>query len=171
MASIDNVLVNEQIGKKDIRVISVDGAQMGIMDSEIALNMAYEAGLDLIEISPNANPAVCKIADFGKYKYEALKREKEAKKNQKITEVKEVRLSPNIEDNDFMTKVNTARKFLLKGNKVKLTIKFRGREVMYVNNSHTLLNRFVTELSDISFVEKQSKLEGKNLSLILAVQK
>lgn len=171
MASINNVLVNEQIGKKDIRVIGEDGTQMGIMNSEIALNMAYEVGLDLIEISPNANPTVCKIADFGKYKYEVLKKEKEAKKNQKVTEVKEVRLSPNIEDNDFMTKVNTARKFLLKGNKVKLTIKFRGREVMYVNNSHTLLNRFVTELSDISFVEKQSKLEGKNLSLILAVKK
>lgn len=171
MASINNVLVNEQIGSKDIRVIGEDGTQMGVMNSEVALNMAYEAGLDLIEISPNANPAVCKIADFGKYKYESLKREKEAKKNQKVIEVKEIRLSPNIDDNDFMTKVNTARKFLLKGNKVKLTIKFRGREVIYVNNSHTLLNRFISELSDISFVEKQSKLEGKNLSLILAVQK
>lgn len=171
MSNIDNMLVNEEIGRKEVRVIGSDGNQLGIMYSEDALEMAFNEGLDLIEISPNAEPAVCKIADYGKYKYDMLKKEKEAKKKQKVVELKEIRLSPNIDGNDLITKINTARKFLLKGDKVKVTIRFRGREVAYVNNCGDLIEKFVSDLSDIAQVDKPAKLEGKNLSLILSVKK
>jgi translation initiation factor IF-3 len=170
MANINDVLVNEQIGDKKVRVIGSDGTQKGIMWVKDALQIAYAEDLDLVEVSAKANPPVCKVTDFGKYKYEMLKKEKEARKNQKTFEVKEIRFSPNIDVNDFMTKVTTARKFLSKGDKVKVTIKFRGREIMYTDNAISLLHKFVDELSDIAQVDKEAKLEGKNMSLVLSRQ-
>ena len=170
MGNINDVLVNEQIGDKKVRVIGSNGEQIGVMWTKEALQIAYDEDLDLVEISAKANPPVCKITDFGKYKYDMLKKEKEAKKNQKVIETKEIRFSPNIDVNDFITKVNTARKFLGKGDKVKVTIKFRGREVMYADNASSLLTRFVEELSDIAQVDKEAKLDGKNLSLLLSVK-
>lgn len=171
MANINEVLVNEQIGDKKVRVINNTGEQIGVMWSREALAMAYNEDLDLVEVSSKANPPVCKITDFGKYKYDMLKKEKEAKKNQKVVEVKEVRFSPNIDENDFVTKENAARKFLSRGDKVKVTIKFRGREVMYANNALELLNRFAEDLSDVAQVDKEAKLDGKNMSLLLSVKR
>lgn len=170
MANISEVLVNEQIGDKKVRVINSNGEQVGVMWSREALALAYDDDMDLVEISSKANPPVCKITDFGKYKYDMLKKEKEAKKNQKVIEVKEVRFSPNIDENDFLTKENAARKFLSKGDKVKVTIKFRGREVMYADNALELLNKFAEDLSDVAQVDKEAKLEGKNMSLLLSVK-
>lgn len=171
MANINEVLVNEQIGDKKVRVIGSNGDQVGVMWSREALALAYDEDLDLVEVASKANPPVCKITDFGKYKYDMLKKEKEAKKNQKIIETKEVRFSPNIDENDFQTKQIAARKFLAKGDKVKVTIKFRGREVMYAENALDLLNRFAEDLSDVAQVDKGAKLEGKNMSLLLSLKR
>ena len=131
---------------------------------------AEEAGLDLVRVSPNANPPVCKIIDFGKFRYELARKEKDAKKKQKVVEIKEVRLSPNIEENDLNTKVNQARKFLQKGNRVKVTLRFRGRELAYVNQSKVILDNFAELLSDISTVDKQAKFEGRSMFMFLAAK-
>ncbi|HBA62610.1 MAG TPA: translation initiation factor IF-3 [Lachnospiraceae bacterium] len=160
-------MINEQIRDKEIRVIGENGEQLGIMSAREAMKLAQEAELDLVKIAPTAKPPVCKIIDYGKYRYELARKEKEAKKKQKTVEVKEVRLSPNIEDNDLNTKVNNAKKFIQKGNKVKVTLRFRGREMAHVQTSKHILDDFAELLKDVATVEKPAKLEGRNMSMVL----
>ncbi len=161
-------MINEQIRDKEIRLIGADGEQLGLMSAKDAMKLAREANLDLVKIAPTAKPPVCKIIDYGKYRYEMARREKEAKKKQKVIEVKEVRLSPNIDTNDLNTKMNNARKFIQKGNKVKVTLRFRGREMAHMSNSKHILDDFAEKLSDVAVVEKAAKLEGRSMSMILA---
>lgn len=153
-------MINEQIRDKEIRLIGEDGEQLGIMSTREAMKLAAEAELDLVKIAPTAKPPVCKIIDYGKYKYELTRKEKEAKKKQKTVDVKEVRLSPNIDTNDLNTKVNNAKKFIQKGNKVKVTLRFRGREMAHMQTSKHILDDFADMLKDIAVVEKPTKLEG-----------
>ena len=164
-------MINEQIRDKEVRLIGAEGEQLGIMSAREAQKHAAEAGLDLVKIAPTAKPPVCKIIDYGKYKYELARKEKEAKKKQKTIEIKEVRLSPNIEENDLNTKVNNARKFLTKGNKVKVTLRFRGREMAHVQQSKHILDDFAKQLEDVASVEKPAKLEGRNMSMVLTVKR
>ena len=152
-------MINEQIRDREVRVISEDGEQLGIMSAKDAMKLAHEAELDLVKIAPKAQPPVCKIIDYGKYKYELTRKEKEAKKKQKTVEIKEVRLSPNIDTNDLNTKVNNAKKFIGKGNKVKVTLRFRGREMAHMQSSKHILDEFAQSLSDIAVVEKAPKVE------------
>lgn len=161
-------MINEQIRDKEVRLIGSDGEQLGIMSAREALRLAEEAELDLVKIVPNAKPPVCKIIDYGKYRYELARKEKEAKKKQKVVEVKEIRLSPNIEANDLNTKMNAAKKFLAKGNKVKITLRFRGREMAHMASSKHILDDFASNLEDVAVVEKAPKLEGRSISLVLA---
>ena len=160
--------MNEQIRDKEVRLIGENGEQLGIMSSKEAQKLAREADLDLVKIAPMAKPPVCKIIDYGKYRYEQARKEKEAKKKQKVIEIKEVRLSPNIEENDLNTKVSAARKFIQKGNKVKITLRFRGREMSHMNNSRHILEEFAEKLSDIAVVDKPSKVEGRSLVMFLS---
>lgn len=160
--------MNEQIRDKEIRLIGDDGEQLGIMSAKDALKMAKEAGLDLVKIAPTAKPPVCKIVDYGKYRYEQTRREKEAKKKQKTTEVKEIQLSPNIDVNDLTTKANQARKFLEKGNKVKVALRFRGREMAHMATGKEVLDTFLEKVSDVAVVEKPAKLEGRSMIMVLA---
>ena len=166
--TISELNINEQIRDKEIRLIGENGEQLGIMSAKEALKLAKEADLDLVKIAPTAKPPVCKIIDYGKYRYEMARREKEAKKKQKTIDIKEVRLSPNIEANDMKTKANMARKFLEKGDKVKVTLRFRGREMAHMTNSKHILDDFAELLSDISVVEKPAKLEGRSMQMFLA---
>ncbi len=161
-------MLNEQIRDKEIRLVSEDGEQLGIMSAKDALKMAKEAGLDLVKVAPTAKPPVCKIVDYGKYRYEMARREKEAKKKQKITEIKEIHLSPNIDVNDLTTKANQARKFLEKGNKVKVALRFRGREMAHMATGKEVLDSFFEKLSDIAVVEKPAKLEGRSMIMVLS---
>ena len=160
-------MINEQIRDREVRLIGEDGEQLGIMSAREAMKIAMEAELDLVKIAPTAKPPVCKIIDYGKYKYEQTRKEKEAKKKQRTVEIKEVRLSPNIDTNDLNTKVNNAKKFISKGNKVKVTLRFRGREMAHVQQSRHILDDFAEMLSDIAVVEKTAKLEGRNMSMVL----
>ena len=160
-------MINEQIRDREIRLIGEDGAQLGIMSSREAMRLAEEAGLDLVKIAPTAKPPVCKIVDYGKYKYEQIRKEKEARKKQKIIEIKEIRLSPNIDTNDLNTKINAARKFLTKGDKVKVTLRFRGREIAHMNNSRHILDDFAESVSDIATMEKAPKMEGRTMTMFL----
>ena len=160
-------MINEQIRDKEIRVISEDGEQLGVMSAKEAMKLAKEAGLDLVKIAPAAKPPVWKIIDFGKYRYELARKEKEAKKKQKVIDVKEVRLSPNIEANDLNTKVNAARKFIQKGDKVKVTLRFRGREMAHMASSKKILDDFAEMLTDVAVVEKPPKLEGRSIMMFL----
>lgn len=160
-------MINEQIRDREVRLISEDGEQLGIVAGKEAMRMAQEANLDLVKIAPTAKPPVCKIIDYGKYKYEMARKDKEAKKKQKVTEVKEIRLSPNIDDNDLNTKVNMARKFITKGDKVKITLRFRGREMAHTGSSRKILDTFFARLEDVAVVEKQAKLEGRNMIMFL----
>ena len=164
-------MINEQIRDREVRVVSADGEQLGVMSSRDAMKLAREAELDLVKSAPKAQPPVCKIIDYGKYKYEQSRREKEAKKKQKTVEVKEVRMSPNIDANDLNTKVNNAKKFILKGNKVKVTLRFRGREMAHVQQSKHILDDFADMLKDVAQVEKPAKLEGRNMSMVLTVKR
>jgi translation initiation factor IF-3 len=164
---ISELMINEQIRDKEVRVIGTDGEQLGVMDTKEAKRLAEEAGVDLIKIAPTAKPPVCKIMDYGKYKYEQTRREKENKKKQKTIETKEVRLSPNIDTNDLNTKANMARKFLTKGDKVKVTLRFRGRELAHVNSSKSILDEFAEILSDVAVVDKPAKLEGRSMVMFL----
>ncbi len=148
-------------------MIGEDGEQLGIMSAKDALKLAKEAELDLVKIAPTAKPPVCKIIDYGKYRYELARKEKEAKKKQKTVDIKEVRLSPNIETNDLNTKVNMARKFLTKGDKVKVTLRFRGREMAHMNSSKHILDDFAEMLTDVAVIEKPAKLEGKSIMMVL----
>lgn len=163
--------INEQIRDKEIRLIGENGEQMGVMPVKEALGMAQESELDLVMISPNAKPPVCKIVDYGKFRYEQMRREKEARKKQKVTEVKEIRLSPNIDMNDLNTKANQARKFLTKGDKVKVSLRFRGREMAHVNVGREILNDFFEKLEDIAVVDKPAKMEGRSMVMILTEKK
>ena len=160
-------MINEQIRDKEVRLIGQDGEQLGIMSAKDAYKMALEAELDLVKIAPTAKPPVCKIIDYGKYRYELARKEKEAKKKQKTVEVKEVRLSPNIDTNDLNTKVNNAKKFIEKGNKVKVTLRFRGREMAHMQTSKHILDDFAEMLKDVASVEKPAKLEGRSISMVL----
>ena len=164
-------MINEQIRDREIRLIGEDGQQLGIMSSREAMKIAREAELDLVKIAPQAKPPVCKIIDYGKYRYELARKEKEAKKKQKTVEVKEVRLSPNIDTNDLNTKVNNAKKFITKGNKVKVTLRFRGREMAHVQQSKHILDDFAAMLEDVATVEKPAKMEGRNMSMVLTIKR
>ena len=161
-------MINEQIRDREVRLISENGEQLGIMSAREAMKIAQEAELDLVKIAPAAKPPVCKIIDYGKYKYEQARKEKEAKKKQKTVEVKEVRLSPNIDTNDLNTKINNAKKFISKGNKVKVTLRFRGREMAHVQQSKHILDDFAETLADVAVVEKPAKMEGRAMSMVLA---
>ena len=160
-------MINGQIRDKEVRLIGEDGEQKGIMPIKEAMRLAQEAELDLVKIAPKAQPPVCKIIDYGKYRYELARKEKEAKKKQKTVEVKEVRLSPNIDTNDLNTKINAARKFLSKGDKVKVTLRFRGREIAHMNSSKHILDDFAKSVSDIAVMEKAPKMEGRSMTMFL----
>lgn len=160
-------MINEQIRDREVRVISEDGEQLGIMSAKDAMKLAHEAELDLVKIAPKAQPPVCKIIDYGKYKYEQTRKEKEAKKKQKTIEVKEVRMSPNIDQNDLNTKINAARKFLQKGDRVKVSIRFRGREMAHTQASKPILDEFAAKLADCAVVEKPAKMEGRFMTMFL----
>ncbi len=164
-------MINEQIRDREVRVIGEDGQQLGIMSAKEAMKLAQEAELDLVKIAPTAKPPVCKIIDYGKYRYELARKEKEARKKQKVVELKEVRLSPNIDSNDLNTKINAARKFISKGNKVKITLRFRGREMAHMQSSRHILDDIVKELEEVAVVEKAPKVEGRAISMVLAERK
>lgn len=160
--------INGQIREKEVQVIDEAGQKLGVMKTFDAIHIAEEKDLDLVLVAPNGNPAVCKIMNYGKYKFEQAKKEKEARKNQRTVETKEIRVTPNIEEHDFTFKAKNARKFLEEGNKVKITARFRGRELNYVKLGENTLNQFIEELSDIAIVEKKPLLEGKNMFIILS---
>lgn len=168
LISKDMPRINEEIRAREIRVLSADNERIGIMSSRDALALAEQQQLDLVEISPNAKPPVCRIMNFGKFRYEQQKREKEAKKKQKVITLKEVKLRPHIEDHDFYVKMKNASKFLGEGNKVKVTIMFRGRELSHPELGLNVLTRFANELAEVATVEKAAKLEGRNMTMILA---
>ena len=160
-------MINGQIRDREVRVIGTDGEQLGVMSARDAQKLADEAELDLIKIAPKAKPPVCKIMDYGKFRYEQQKREKEAKKKQHVVETKEIRLSPNVEMNDLKTKANNARKFITKGDKIKVTLRFRGREMAHISSSAHVLDDFAKMLEDIAQVSKAAKLEGRNMTMFL----
>lgn len=160
-------LINEEIRDKEVRVIDTDGTMLGIMPTEKALDLAAEKKLDLVNISPNAKPPVCKILDYGKYRYELQKKEKEAKKKQKTTQIKEIRLSTFIEEHDIKVKANTASKFLKDGDKVKVSLRFRGREKDYKDKGMAVMQSFAQIVSDVSVIEKKPLFEGRSLTMVL----
>ncbi len=160
--------INRQIRAKEVQLIGDEGEKLGVVSFEDAIAKAEDKNLDLVLVSPNANPAVCKIMNYGKYRFEQSKKEKEAKKKQKVLELKEIRVTPNIEEHDFGFKAKNAKKFIEDGNKVKLTVRFRGREVNNVKAGQMVLTKFIEALEEIAVVEKQPKLEGKNMFTILA---
>lgn len=160
--------LNEEIRDKEIRLIAADGTMLGIVSAQEALAQAEEQELDLVKISPNAVPPVCKIMDYGKFRFEQLKKEKEAKKNQHVVEVKEIRMSPSIDTNDFNTKVKNAMKFLKDGNRVKVTVRFRGREMAHTSLGTDLLKKFGSDCAELATVAKDAKLEGRNMSMFLS---
>ncbi len=166
--TISNLMINEQVRDKEVRVIDQDGEQLGVMSAKEAMKLAREAELDLVKIAPNAKPPVCKIIDYGKYRYELARKEKEAKKKQKTMEVKEVRLSPNIDVNDLNTKANQARKFIAKGDKVKVSLRFRGRELAHINYSKQILDNFYEKLEDVAVIDKPAKMEGRSMVMFLS---
>ncbi len=162
------IRVNDRIRIKEVRVISPDGTQLGIMPIEQALQMAYSQNLDLVEVAPEARPPVCRIMDYGKYRYEQSKKAREARKKQTIIELKEIKLRPKTEEHDFQFKARHAERFLKEGNKAKITMMFRGREVIRMDRGKALLNRFVETLKDVAVVEQVPKIEGRNMTMILA---
>ncbi len=162
--------INEEIRDKEVRVIDTDGNQLGVMPIEEALRRAEEKNTDLVKIAPQAKPPVCKIMDYGKYRFEQSKREKEAKKNQRVIEIKEVRLSLNIDTHDFETKVGHAVKFLKSGNRVKVSIRFRGREMAHPENGLVTMSKFADACSEFGTVEKPAKLEGRSMLMFLAAK-
>jgi len=166
IAKLDHQL-NEEIVDKEIRLIGDDGAQLGIMSAARANEMAEEQGLDLVKISPNAVPPVCKIMDYSKFCYDQKKREKDAKKNQKVVEIKEIRMSPSIDTNDLNTKIKSACKFLSDGNRVKVSVRFRGREMAHTNIGEKLLMDFAEACSEVAAMEKNPKLEGRFMAMFL----
>jgi len=170
IANIDHQ-INEEIRDKEIRLIGADGGQLGVMSAAEAQHYADEAGLDLVKISPQANPPVCKLMDYGKYKFEQGKREKEARKNQHVVEIKEIRMSPGIDVGDFNVKLKNAQKFLTDGNRVKVSVRFRGREMAHTDIGKKLLDKFAEQCAEVSSVDKGAKLEGRNMSMFLSPKK
>lgn len=164
-------MLNEEIREKELRVVSHDGEQLGLMSSKDALRMAEEKDMDLVMISPNAKPPVCKIMDYGKFIYEQAKKDREAKKKQKVVDLKEVRVSPKIEEHDIMIKATNAKRFLEEGDKVKITVRFRGREADYSHVGNKILKNFAEKLAEVSIIEKPAKLEGRNMIMILTPKK
>ena len=162
------LLINDEIKASEVRVIGNDGSQLGVMSSKDAKKIAYERDLDLVEIAPQGNPPVCKIMDYGKYKFEQAKREKEARKNQRVVEIKEIRMSPGIDTNDLNVKMRNAMKFLKEGNRVKVTVRFRGREMAHTEIGEQLLIRFGEGCAEVANVEKSPKLDGRHMSLFLS---
>lgn len=162
------VPVNEQIRASEVRLIGTNGEMLGVVSLSEALQKAQDAELDLVMVSAAAKPPVCKIIDYGKYKYEQARREKEARKKQHVVEIKEIRMSPNIDKNDLNTKIEAARKFLTRGDRVKVTLRFRGREMAHMNESSHILIDFANALQDVAYVDKTPKVEGRNMSLFLA---
>ena len=167
--SISNVTyqINEEIIDKEVRLIDEDGTQLGIMPSPEALKIAIEKELDLVKIAPGSNPPVCKILDYGKYRFEQAKREKEARRHQHIVEVKEIRMSPSIGTNDFNVKMKNGQKFLKEGDRLKVTVRFRGREMAHTNIGEDLLKRFAEQCAEFGTVDKNPKLEGRHMSMFL----
>lgn len=163
-----DLLINEEIREREVRVVDADGSQLGIIPTKQALSLAIEKGLDLVDIAPQATPNVCRIMDYGKYRYEQAKREKEARKNQKTVEVKEVRMSMNIDTHDFETKVSQANKFLKGGDKVKVSVRFRGREMAHTDLGRDLLNRFKDACAEFGAVDKPAKMEGRSLAIFMS---
>ena len=163
-----NHQLNEEIRDKEVRVISDKGEQLGLMSAAEAQKIANDREMDLVKISPNANPPVCKIMDYGKFRFEQLKKEKEARKNQHVVDVKEIRMSPNIDTNDFNVKVRSAMKFLKDGNRVKVTVRFRGREMAHTDLGQKLLKEFGEACAELSSIEKAPKLDGRNMMMFLA---
>ena len=161
-------MINEEIRVAEVRLIDVTGEQLGIVSASQALDAAYEKGLDLVMIAPNSKPPVCRIMDYQKYRFDQAKKEKEAKKKQRIVEIKEVRLSPNIGDHDFDVKLKNAKKFLEEGNKVKVSIRFRGREVTHSDLGKDVLTKFAEDISDTGVVDKAPKMEGRNMVMFLS---
>ena len=160
--------INEEIRDKEVRLVSADGEQLGIMSSREALERAAEQNLDLVKISPTANPPVCKLMDYGKFKFEQTKREKEARKNQHVVEIKEVRMSPGIDVNDFNVKLRNAQKFLAEGNRVKVTVRFRGREMAHTDIGRGLLLKFAEQCSEVAALDKDPKLDGRHMTMFLS---
>jgi translation initiation factor IF-3 len=160
-------MINEEIRDKEVRLIDADGSMLGIVSAKEAQKLAISKNLDLVKIAPQANPPVCKIMDYGKYMFELAKKEKEAKKNQKITAIKEVWIKPNIEEHDFGFKAKNAYRFLKEGNKVKVSVRFRGRELNYTSLGEAVLNRFAEAVSEVGTVERKPKLEGRNMIMVL----
>jgi len=160
--------INEEIRDKELRLISETGEQLGVMSAQAALAIAEERDLDLVKIAPGSNPPVCKLMDYGKYRFEQSKRDKEAKKNQRVIEIKEIRMSPSIGDNDFLVKLRNGQKFLADGDRVKVTVRFRGREMAHTNLGEELLKRFAAECASIAAVDKNPKLEGRNMAMFLS---
>ncbi|MGM9562658.1 MAG: translation initiation factor IF-3 [Faecousia sp.] len=167
MGKLDHQL-NEDIRDKEVRLIAADGTMVGIVTSEAALKMAEEQELDLVKISPNAVPPVCKIMDYGKFRFDQLKKEKEARKNQHVVEIKEIRMSPGIDTNDLNTKMRSAVKFLKDGNRVKVTVRFRGREMAHTDIGEELLIRFGEGCAEVANMEKKPKLDGRHMSIFLS---
>ena len=163
--------LNEEIRDKELRLIGNGGDQLGIMSAEEALRIADERGLDLVKISPQANPPVCKLMDYGKYRFEQSKREKEARKNQHVVEIKEIRMSPGIDVGDFNVKLKNAQKFLADGDRVKVSVRFRGREMAHTDIGKKLLDRFAEQCAEVANVDKGAKLEGRNMSMFLSPKK
>ena len=162
------VQINEEIRDKEVRVVTDGGEQLGIMSAKDAFRIATEKNLDLVKIAPQAKPPVCKIMDYGKYRFEQSKREKEARKNQKVVDIKEIRLSLKIDTHDFETKANQAMKFLKAGNKVKVSIRFRGREMAHPENGLTTMREFAETCAEFGQVEKAAKLEGRQMLMFLS---
>ena len=168
MSIISDLMINEQIRDKEVRLVSEDGEQLGVMSAKEAMRLAREANLDLVKIAPQAKPPVCKIIDYGKYRYEMARKEKEARKKQKVIDVKEIRLSPNIDVNDLNTKMNHARTFLSGGSRVKVSVRFRGRELAHTATGKVILEQFAEKLSDVAVIDKTAKLEGKSMVMFLS---
>ena len=171
MTTISELMINEQIRDKEVRLIGEDGEQLGVVSISEAMRLAEQAELDLVKIAPTAKPPVCKIVDYGKFRYEQARKEKEAKKKQKTIEIKEIRLSPNIDTNDLNTKISAAKKFIAKGDKVKVTLRFRGREMAHMGSSKHILDDFAKELEGIAVVEKMPKVEGRSMIMFLTEKK
>lgn len=169
--TISDYMINEQIRDKEIRLVGENGEQLGIMSAKEAYFKAQDAGLDLVKIAPTAQPPVCKIVDYSKFRYEQTRREKENRKKQRTSETKEIQLSPNIAENDMNTKAEAARKFITKGNKVKVQLRFRGREMAHQQNGVAMLQAFCKKLEDVAAVDKPAKMEGRNLVVTLAPKK
>ena len=168
MQIISEYFINEQIRDKEVRLIGVDGEQLGIMSAREALAKAEELELDLIKIAPTAKPPVCKIADYGKFRYEALRKAKEAKKNQHVIDIKEIRMGPSIGDNDFLTKLKNGMKFLADGDRLKVSVRFRGREMAHTEIGEELLKNFAEKCAEIATLDKAPKLEGRNMTIFLS---